>query len=261
MFDYVKNKYNKKPSMVKRSEVNNNNLYVEFLKAPYMILPKNLEEFKNTHKSKFWYNLNRFEKIYRKDIGELFFEIIKDEENLNTFLDKIYTLFNKKWKDEYLSTPWKCKEGFQKYKEAMIELAKNDKGFIVVLYDKGKKLLSYAYCLNSCDTVYFYQYTTDPDPLYRKYSLGKVLVHKLLAHIVKEQKYKKFDFMNGEQSYKLEWAKQSEQVYFLIEGKTIKSYISYILLKIKVYLQFNPLFRDKLKYLLKLKEELLGKYS
>jgi len=259
MFDYVKNRYNPNPNMVKKSDFDENNLYVKFINAPYMILPKDLEEFKKTHKSKFWYSLNRFEKIYKKDIGELNFEIIKDKENLNQFLDKIFILFNKKWESEYLSTPWKCEDGFKKYKNAMMDLAENNEGFIAVLYGEEKKLLSYAYCLEDKDTVYFYQYTTDPDSMYRKYSLGKVLVHSLLKYVIETAKYNKFDFMNGEQSYKIEWAKQSEEVYFKIEGKTFKSYILYYIVKFKVFLQFSTFFRDKLKYILKLKDNIFGK--
>lgn len=259
MFDYVKNRYNQNPGMVQHSNIDKDNLYVKFLNAPYMMLPKDLDEFKATHKSKFWYNLNRFEKIFQKEIGQLHFEVIKDEKNLQEFLDKIFILFNKKWINEYLTTPWKCKEGFKKYKEAMLDLASKNEGFIAVLYGEHRDLLSYAYCLEDGDTVYFYQYTTDPDPKYKRYSLGKVLVHNLLKYVIEEKKYKKFDFMNGEQSYKTEWAKQSEAVYIKINDKNLKSYIKYYLLKLKVYLQFNDLFRDRLKSILKLKERLFGK--
>ena len=259
MYDYVKNKHNKSPNMVKEKDKDDSNLYIKFINAPYMILPKDIEEFKKTHKTKFWYNLDRLEKIFRKDIGELNFKIIKNEESLNKYLDKIFVLFNEKWKNEYLSTPWKCKEGFEKYKKAMVDLAKNDEGFIAVLYDENNKLLSYAYCLEDDDTVYFYQYTTDSNPLYRKYSLGKILVHNLLKYCIEMNKYEKFDFMNGEQGYKLEWAKQSDEVYIKVNGKSFKSYFRYYLLKFKIYLQFNNLLRDKLKNILKIKESMFGK--
>ena len=254
MYDYVVNEFNNNPSMVKLSNVNSENLYVNFLNAPYMFLPKSLDEFKSTHKSKFWYNLNRFEKIYKKDIGELNFKIIQDKIELEPFLDKVFILFNNKWKDEYLSTSWKCKDGFNEYKKAMLKLSSNNEAFLAVLYDEDKNLLSYAYCLNDDDTVYFYQYTTNSDSKYKKYSLGKVLLHNLLKYIISQNKYKKFDFMNGEQAYKLEWAKSTEAVYFKIEGKTIISYLKYFLLRFKVYLQFNKFFRNKLKTVFKLKD-------
>lgn len=259
MFDYVKNKYNPNPRMIKGKNIEENNLYVKFMNAPYMILPKSIEEFLSTHKSKFWYNLNRFEKMYKNDMGELYFEVIRDDFRLNEFLDKIFVLFNKKWENEYLSTPWKCKSGFEKYKEAMKELSLDNESFLVVLYDENKKLLSYAYCLEDSETVYFYQYTTDPDSIYHKYSLGKILVHNLLKYVIEKGKYKKFDFMNGEQPYKLEWAKQREEVYIKVGKKNFNNYIKYYLIKLKIYLQFNKFFRHKLKFFLKFKEKMFGK--
>ena len=259
MFDYVKNRYNQNPNMVKISNKTADNLYVKFLNAPYLILPNTIDDFIFTHKSKFWYNLNRFEKIYRRDIGELKFEIIKDKHKLDLFLDKVFILFNEKWKDEYLSTSWKCKDGFDKYKQAMLNLSDTNEGFLAVLHGENQELLSYAYCLENNTTVYFYQYTTNSNSKYRKYSLGKVLVHNLLKYIIEQQKYKIFDFMNGEQGYKLEWTKQSEEVFIKIEGKTLNSYMKYFLFRIKIYLQFNDLFRNQLKMLLKLKEDTFGK--
>ncbi len=258
MFDYVKNKYNQNPNMVTEDNLENSNLYVKFINAPYLILPNTIEEFHKTHKSKFWYNLRRSEKLFSKDFGGLNFKILKSKDDLDVFLDKVFMLFNKRWEDEYLSTPWKCKDGFMRYKEAMMDLAIHDKAFLAVLYDNNDELLSYAYCLEDIDTVHFYQYTTIIDNKYRKYSLGKVLLHKLLEYTITEKKVK-FDFMNGEQPYKMEWAKQKKSIYIEIKGKTFKSYIEYFLLRFKVYLQFNDLFRDKLKATLKFKESIFGK--
>jgi len=223
------------------------------------LLPKTIEEFLTTHKSKFWYNLRRFEKLYTKDFGELEFNIINSKDELEEVLDKVFILFNKRWKNEYISTPWKCKDGFQLHKDAMIDMASKDEAFLAVLYNKEKELLSYAYCLKNNNTVFFYQYTTVTNSKYHKYSLGKVLLHNLLKYAINENKFTEFDFMNGEQGYKLEWAKQKRSIYIKIEGKTFKSYIQYFLLKFKIYLQFNALLRDKIKFLFKLKERFVGK--
>ncbi len=259
MFDYVRNEYNQNPNMVKKSNKTYDNLYVKFLNAPYMLIPDTMDNFLSTHKKKFWYNLNRLEKIYKRDIGELSFEIVKDKKKLDMFLDKTFILFNEKWKDEYLSTPWKCRDGFDKYKQAMLNMSGANEGFLAVLYGEKQELLSYAYCLEDNTTVYFYQHATNSNSKYGKYSLGKVLVHNLLKCLIEQEKYKKFDFMNGEQGYKLEWAKQSEEVFIKIEGKTLNSYLKYFLLRLKIYLQFNDLSRNKLKVILKLKQKIFGK--
>jgi CelD/BcsL family acetyltransferase involved in cellulose biosynthesis len=259
MFDYVKNKYNQYPAMVTEDDMNNESLYVKYINAPYLILPKTVEEFNSAHKSKFWYNIKRSARMYEDTFGKLSFEVVTNTNDLNFFLDQVFDLFNQRWKDEYLSTPWKCKEGFEKYKEAMIELSKSDNAFLAVLYDENKKLLSYAYCLSNNQTAYFYQYTTTTEDKYKKFSLGKFLLYRLLLNLIESHKYKIFDFMNGEQEYKMEWTKQTKSIYFQIDDKGLKSYIKYFLLKFKIYLQFNDFFRDKLKMLFKIKENFFGK--
>ena len=259
MFDYVKNRYNLSPTMVKKSDINKKNLYVKYLNAPYMILPNTIESFLSSHKSKFWYNLNRFERLYKKEIGEIYFEIIKEGDSLDEFLEKAFELFNNRWRGEYISTSWKCKKGFSKYKDAMINLASENNSLLAVLYDSKRNLLSYAYCLIEDETIYFYQYTTNPNEKFKKYSLGKILLHNLLKYLINESRYKKFDFMIGEHSYKKEWAKENEEIFIEIKGKSIMSYLKFYLLRIKIFLQFHPIFRDKIKKIFLMKEKIFGK--
>ena len=259
MFDYVQNKYNPTPKLVTEDDLTDKNLYVKYINAPYMILPKTIEEFHSSHKSKFWYNINRSIKMYENQFGNLSFEIIKNTNDLDFFLEQVFHLFNKRWENEYLTSPWKCIEGFEKYKTALIDLSKSDNGFLAVLYDKNKKLLSYAYCLSNGNTAHFYQYTTTTENKYKKFSLGKILLYRLLLALIEDSQFKILDFMNGEQAYKLEWAKQSKPIYYKISNKTLQSHAKYILLKIQFYLQFNNFFRNKLKTLFKVKEDYFGK--
>lgn len=259
MFDYVKNKYNLDPVMVTENDRDNTNLYVKYINAPFLVLPKTIDEFYTIHKPKFWYNIKRSAKIYEEAFGALTFEIIKNSDDLNFFLEQVFHLFNERWKDEYLSTAWKCKDGFEAYKKAMLDLSESDDAFLAVLYDENKKLLSYAYCLVNHQTAYFYQYTTTTENKYKKFSLGKILLYRLIQTLIEDGQFKIFDFMNGEQAYKLEWAKQSKPIYYRISNKTLRSYTKYIFLKIKLFLQFNDFFRNKLKRLFKIKENFFGK--
>lgn len=256
MFDYVKNRYNPNPDMALQGDLDNNCLYIKYLDAPRMAIPNSLEEFLASHKSKFWYNLKRLEKMYGNEVGDLSFEVIKDEERLGVFLDQVFRLFKERWKDDYVSSPWKCRAGFEEYKNAMVALAKSGNGFLAVLYGENNKLLSYGYCLVEEGTVYFYQHTTVTDQKYRRYSLGKVLIHNLLKYLIIEKKNKFFDFMSGEQTYKREWAKDTRAIYIKVDGRTVSSFVRYYLLKFRLYIQFNELFRGKVKTILKIKDDL-----
>jgi hypothetical protein len=258
MFDYVKNKYNQCPDMVAHNDLNKDYLYVEYTKAPYLMLPKTLENFRSLHKKKFWYKLRRYEKLFQKDFNELTFSIVKDQKELSFFLDQVFILFNKRWNKEYTSCTWKHKEGFDKYKKAMIDLCSSNEAFLAVLFDKNKKLLSYGYCLDQDNTIYFYQHTTITDSEYRKYSLGKVLLHNLLKHAV-ENKYDKFDFMAGDASYKYEWTRNVRTIYISVGRKKISNYFRMYLLKSRYFFQFNYYSRKILKLIFKYMEVLFGK--
>ena len=199
--------------------------YIYIGKAPYFLLPDTLTDFKKRHKRKFWYNLRWQEKKLREELGDLRFEILYDEKKLSKFLIKVFELFKERWKDEYTSSAWKRWDGFKKYADAMIELAKQKKAFLAVLYS-GEFLLSFAYCLVENNIVYLYQQCSTRDKKIAKYSPGKILFWKLFEQLI-EQGYKKFDFMLGERYYKMEWATGCEEIFFKIEGdRNIKGYLS-----------------------------------
>ena len=177
-------------------------------------------------------------RLYEAENGELNFKIVRQSEELSYFLDQVFYLFNERWRAEYTSAAWKKKEGFTAYKEAMIDLASTGNAFLAVLYRQDKKLLSYGFCLEQDNTVFFYQHTTTMEAQYRNFSLGKVLIEKLLRYAVTEQ-YDKFDFMSGTSSYKYEWAKQEKAIYRLIGKTTYRNYFKYYVNRLRYFVQFN----------------------
>ena len=258
MFDYIKNKYNSSPSLFVENNLKKDHIYVPYVEAPFLLLPENQIEFKSLHKRKFWYNIRRSEKLFEADHGELNFEILKDEPQLVFYLKEVFNLFNKRWLDEYTSASWKTIEGFDLYKKAMIDLASSKEAFLAILTDKNGKLLSYGYCLIQDEVVCFYQHTTDTNDIYRKYSLGKILVCNLLKYSI-ECKYKEFDFMTGQTSYKYEWAKNTRMIYRQIGKKNNINYIKSFIVKIRHFLQFNIYSRLLLKSIIKLLVKIYAK--
>ena len=258
MLDYLVNSYNQSPSLISERDLEQGYLYVKYTEAPYLVLPDSLDNFKSQHKRKFWYNLNRSERLYEQKFGVLHFEIIRGQENLDYFLDQVFYLFNKRWEGEYTSAAWKSKDGFRSYKEAMIDLASKGNAFLAVLYDENKKLLSYGYCLDQDNSLYFYQHTTILEPIYRSFSLGKILIHSLLKYAISER-YEKFDFMAGTAAYKYEWTKEAQVIYRVIGIKKFTSYCKYILIKLRYFLQFNYYTRRVLKSIWYNVEKLIGK--
>ena len=258
MFDYVINNYNPSPRLITERSLDRDYLYVKYSVAPYMCLPKSLGDLKQQHKKKFWYNLSRSQRLYQESFGALHFEIVRDSDDLNYFLDQVYELFNRRWEGEYTSAAWKTKRGFDLYKDAMINLASKRKAFLAVLYDENRNLLSYGYCLDQQKSIFFYQHTTTVEPVYRKYSLGKILIHNILKFAVAER-YERFDFMIGSASYKYEWAKDVEVIYEVIGRKTFLNYLKYGLKTFRYFLQFNTYTRKILKSVLHRVEQRVGR--
>lgn len=249
MFDYLVNKYNKTPYLVPEDEREEGNLYVKYTDAPYLLLPSSLADLEALHKRKFWYNLRRSVRLYEVENGELNFKVVRQPEELSYFLDQVFYLFNKRWEMEYTSAVWKTEAGFTVYKEAMIDLASMGNAFLAVLCDENKKLLSYGFCLEQDKTIFFYQHTTTIETQYRHFSLGKVLIEKLLRYAVTE-KYDKFDFMSGTSPYKYEWAKKEKAIYRLIGKTTYRNYFKYYVSRLRYFLQFNYYVRKFLKPIL-----------
>ena len=258
MFDYLSNTYNQVPELVTEHDLDHRFLHVKYSEAPFLMLPESLEDFRLQHKRKFWYNLERSQRLYKARFGSLHFKVLRDKESLQYFLDEVFRLFNERWCQEYTSASWKSKEGFNLYKEAMIKLAANGSGFLAVLYDEKKNLLSYGYCLEQDKTLYFYQHTTTPHEMYRTYSLGKVLIYRLLKYAIISG-YKKFDFMTGPAPYKLEWTKETQVIFKKIGYKNIFNYGRYVFVCLKHFLQFNPYTRAVLKVLLYRLERIIGR--
>jgi hypothetical protein len=250
MFLYIKNKYNKLPNFVIepfKKEVNF--LYMKVYTSPYMYIPKTEDEFYALHKSKFWYTIKKKIRKYEEAYGDMIFKKVIDIDEQDIILDQCFELYNKKWEGYYSQSLWKEYSSFKSYKEAMYELSKNSKASLYVLLDKNDNLLSYAYCLNDDKKFYFYQHTSSIDIKYRKFSLGKILIYKILLDIINNNNYEIFDFMIGEHPYKMEWAKKTKNVYLKIP-KNFKGYIKYAIKYLQLNIKKYPLIFNTLKKIL-----------
>lgn len=259
MFDYLVNKYNRSPILITKNDLDQEYLYVVYTKAPYLVLPRTLEDLKIQHKRKFWYNLKRSERLFEERYGKLYFDVIREKEKIEYFSDQVFDLFNNRWLLEYTSSAWKSKDGFGLYKDALIDLASKGGGFLAVLHDENQNLLSYAYCLVQDNSLYFYQHTTTVNHRYRTFSLGKILIFKLLKYGISKGYYK-FDFMSGTMPYKTEWTKEFQFVYEKIGKKNVLNYFKFFCKKIKYFLQYNHYTRKVLKFVFYNLEKLIGKF-
>lgn len=258
MFTYIKNKYNQDPLWVLEGSESPRDLFrfnIEFDVAPYLKLPKTVEAFHEMHKAKFWYNIKRDEKLFVNEFGPLNFVVTADKEMLLQYLPRIQELFAARWAKAYTSFDWKTKEGFQKYHEAMLDLADTGHGEIAVLLNK-QSVLAFAYALKYNKTYYFFQHAVTTNPLYRKFSLGKIFIKQLITSTI-QREFEIFDFMTGSQGYKREWADGEKKVYIQISAKkTLRGFLTsapeVLFYSLRSFIHKNKKIESFLKNLIKL---------
>ena len=263
MFDYVTNAMNPAPTLVTEpSQPERGRIkYLPYCDSVVMDVPDSQAALKAQHKSKFWSTLRRKERRFVDTHGDLSFRVISDEDELRRWLPRVRELFCERWADEYTSLPWKTVEGFAPYRDAMITLARRGEAELLVL-ETGGRLLSFAYCLANGDTYYFYQHATTTAEQYRRFSPGKLLVWKMITHLVDDGRYRFLDFMLGDHDYKHEWGSRSQPVYLKIsEERTVTGLARYgakwAYYSLKIHVQFrNETLRSIAKRLLNIRSRI-----
>lgn len=246
MFDYLQNEHNPRPALVLDPTPKPAGKFVVDL--PYatslvMTIPPSEDELRAAHNRKYWSTMRRKERRLAERLPDLRFRVLTEEAELRPALAQVQALFATRWANEWTSFCWKTPSGFEPYAEVMVELARQGRGELAVL-EGGGRLLSFAYCLREGDIYYFYQHASTPDPGLRPYSVGKLLVTKLIEDLVRHRRCETFDFMAGEAPYKLEWAQSRHAIYFRIaEDRSLPGAVRFVLrhgfYRFKFYVQFK----------------------
>lgn len=246
MFEYVCNEYNERPALVLDSAARPvGKLVVDLPYSTSLLLPipASVAELKALHSRKYWSKLRRYERRLDEEGGGLQFRVLTEEGELRGVLPQVQLLFAERWSEEFTSFGWKTAAGFEPYAEAMVRLARAGRGELAVLEDRGR-LLSFAYCLLQDRTYYFYQHASTTAEQYRRYSVGKVLLAKLVEDLVRNRRGEVLDLMTGAADYKREWARIERPIYFRIEEeRSLAGWARFVLrtcfYRLKFYVQFD----------------------
>lgn len=245
MFDYATNALNPTPMLVTDTARPDDRLvaHLDYCNAVVMDVPSSPDALRALHKGKFWSTLRRKERRLGDAFGDVVFHVVTDENGLRRWLPQVQQVFRERWADEYTSLSWKTHAGFAAYHDAMIALAREGQAELLVLEADGR-MLSFAYCVSSGDTFYFFQHATTTDERYRRFSPGKLLVWKMVSHLVDDGRFTTLDFMLGDHDYKHEWGSRSRPVYLRIsEERTASGLVRFVARRafygVKIYVQFH----------------------
>lgn len=254
MFLYVRNQFNPEPEYALTPKLSDEGTrYIEYLGAPMYVLPRSVDDFRKRKSSKYWYNISRAESKFKEECGPLEFKVLQTRSEIEPWVQAVYELFKKRWSESYSSSTWLYADGFAKYSDALLALADKGEASLAILVS-GENLLAFSYNLHGDDVLYFYQHAAVNDPKYHKYSLGKVFLIHLLNVTIEESRFRIFDFMVGEASYKMEWANCIQKVYFCMERRDYSNFFQYYMSVFKNWtrIQFvrSPVIKEFVRGLL-----------
>lgn len=257
MFDYLNSVFGFDDSIVEEGTIVNLSKYystdILYEYSPYLVLPNNLDEFRNMHKPKFWYNIKRSNEILVNDFGGLTFKVLLNENALN-ILNDLREIFLLKWQDDYTSFCWKTDKGFNNFKSNVENLIRRDFTFEVsVLLDVSENnILAYSLGFHINGVYYFFMHNINPKFSKSKYSLGTVFLKYLLEENIESKVSNTFDFMLGTSEYKLKWTKEIKPIFWRVKTPRFWYLFPFHILKVKlftfkIFVQKNKYIRTILK--------------
>lgn len=219
MFDYLAGVDDPRPALVAGAVEPAHGVLtalVPFSTSIVVEVPADQDALRARHRRRYWAHLRRSERRFAERHGPLGFAVLTDPEQVRRWLPDVRALFAQRWLEEFTSLPWKDEAGFRRYAEVLLDRAAQGRAALVVLEGDGR-LLSFAYCLIEDDWCYFFQHAATTDPAYRVYSPGKLLLVRLLSHLVDDGRVRHLDLMLGDTGYKREWESWRRPVCLRIE--------------------------------------------
>jgi len=220
MFDYLVNEYNPAPRLAapaRPAKPGRLQRRLPYSTSVVVDLPETVAGLRERQSKHFWSELARRQRRFTEAHGPLAFTVTSDPDVLRRRLPDVRALYARRWADEYTSLPWKSERGFAPYADALVDLAPQGRGALALL-DGDDRLLSFGYCLVEAPWCYVYQHAADPDPRYRPYGPGKLLVANLLTALVERGDVRHVDLMLGDAEYKREWESWRRPVELVLDA-------------------------------------------
>jgi CelD/BcsL family acetyltransferase involved in cellulose biosynthesis len=177
--------------------------------APYVSIRDPWDTYYRRKRKKFRYNLRRAEQKLG-EIGAVDFLHTTRPEEIERRIDWAFGLYAKSPHCRAKSSLWMTTKGRELLRQVALRFAARgwmDLTFLLV----GGVPVAFCYGFRTETDYYFYATAFDPDPRYRPYSPGTLLVKHVLQRSF-DLGVERFDFMLGDEPYKRVWATDLERV-------------------------------------------------
>ncbi len=160
----------------------------------------------------------RIRKLEKK--GELEFKMVKEEKDIDYYMDLYYDLYAKSWqKSESIGPTF--------HRDFAKVAAKNGWLRLGFLFLNGIPLAcQFWLCANrSADIVKLFY-----DQEYSKYAAGKILTVEMMKYVIDVDKVYAIDYLHGDESYKKDWTpKRRERKQILIYNNNMRGSYLYLI--------------------------------
>ncbi len=156
------------------------------------------------------YNLRRRTRQLQRDF-RTGFSVVRSADELPVGMNALMDLHQKRWAEHRETSTFNNAASRQFHRELARRLAEKDRVRLFLLRSNGVPVAAlFGYLQNRR----FYYYQAGFDPTFQQYSVGMVLMGKILEYCFRK-KYVEFDFLRGQEPYKFKWTEKTRQTWCL----------------------------------------------
>lgn len=182
-------------------------------------LPGNWEQLLSSLSKKFRWNVEYYNRRLRRDYNfEL--EEVRQEKDLAKKMESFFNLHRRRWRDKKQPGLFFSKKYQAFHQDIAAEFLKE--GWLKLCFLKlNNEVVASLYGFKHNQV--FYYYLGGFDPAWGRFSVATVLTSQAMKEAL-EEKFVWFDFLRGEESYKLKWqAKPTQNIRLLIGKKGVRA--------------------------------------
>lgn len=219
-------------------------------RAPILGISGSWQDYYDAKRGKFWHNIRRAERMLGEELGAARFSIASSPEEVASSFPACISLYRTNWNRMTSRSYFLSEAGGDLLRDMLVELAREGKAEIARL-EQGGRLLAFSLGMTIDSVYYFYVFATSKQAEYARYSVGKIFLRHLFESVF-TRGFRAFDFMSGEEPYKLEWTRASRGrvIYFIgPDNCSSRARLSFLLAarRLKSSLKNNQLLRGALR--------------
>ena len=214
-------------------------------RCPFINLPNSYDDYLETLSVSFKRMIKNRTNFCQKHGVEFRFVTNANKESLEKAFLELNQLHGIRMDEVDLESKF-LKSDSQKFHE-LLQAYNNEKFILIIQAVEGEKVIGTLYGFVSSNRYAYFASGIDPD--YSKYSLGIVLIGKVIDYLISNN-YEYFDFLRGTEEYKFRWTEETNQNYTVYSFDSIKGRYK----AIKTYWDENKIRYGRKQTLLNLKE-------